>query len=181
MTKPRSPSSPRRAKKMPRRGGARTSTTTEENTHETGASISSARARVNPSGVISATDANIATRLPAVKSKAEEMLALHIRACGIPAPEREHRFSPPRRWRFDFAWPAIKLAVEVDGVTGGAGGRHQRIDGYERDLEKLNAAVLRGWRVLRFTPRKVKNGAAMAVIMTAMKSPDPAAPGKPAP
>ena len=27
----------------------------------------------------------------------------------------EHRFFKPRRWRFDFAWPARMVAVEIDG------------------------------------------------------------------
>ena len=29
-------------------------------------------------------------------------------------PEREFRFCE-RRWRFDFAWPSHKVAVEIDG------------------------------------------------------------------
>ena len=32
------------------------------------------------------------------------------------------------QWRFDFAWPAERVAVEIEGVHGG-GGRHQRVDG----------------------------------------------------
>ena len=35
---------------------------------------------------------------------------------------REHRFAPPRRWRFDLAWPAERLAVEVDGGRWQSGG-----------------------------------------------------------
>lgn len=60
----------------------------------------------------------------------------------------EYRFSPPRRWRFDWAWPACRVAVEIDGGQWAArGGRHNS----DKDREKLNAAAAGGWRVLRFS------------------------------
>jgi very-short-patch-repair endonuclease len=68
-----------------------------------------------------------------------------------PRPEREYRFHPTRRWRFDFAWPAEKLAVEIEGR-----GRHQTFIGFRNDCEKYNAALLLGWRVLRFPAADVK-------------------------
>jgi hypothetical protein len=40
-----------------------------------------------------------------------------LRAVGLPVPIREHRFAPPRRWRFDYAWPAHRLALEIEGGT----------------------------------------------------------------
>jgi very-short-patch-repair endonuclease len=43
------------------------------------------------------------------------MLALHIRAVGLPEPKREYRFYPKRMWRADFAWPNEKLLVEYEG------------------------------------------------------------------
>lgn len=57
----------------------------------------------------------------------------------------ELRFHPVRQWRFDFCWPSHRLAVEIDGR-----GRHQTVTGVRGDCEKTNAAVLRGWRVMRF-------------------------------
>jgi hypothetical protein len=39
--------------------------------------------------------------------------------------EFEHRFHPVRRWRFDAAFPARKVAVELDGGIFAAG-RHTR-------------------------------------------------------
>ena len=68
----------------------------------------------------------------------------------LPGPQREYRFAPPRRFRFDFAWPEHRVAVEVEGGTW-AGGRHVRPQGYGRDCEKYNLAVALGWRVFRFT------------------------------
>jgi very-short-patch-repair endonuclease len=80
---------------------------------------------------------------------------------GLPTPEREYRFHPTRKWRFDFAWPAKSLAVEVDGglfVTG----RHSRGAGAEKDMEKFAEAMIHGWRVLRVSTNQVKSGQALA-------------------
>lgn len=69
---------------------------------------------------------------------------------GLVLDVREHRFAPPRRWRFDFAWREQLLAVEIEGGTYVNGG-HNRGKKYAEDCEKYNAAVLLGWRVLRYT------------------------------
>ena len=63
---------------------------------------------------------------------------------------KEHRFHPERGWRFDYAIPDLKIAVEVDGAVW-TGGRHNRAAGYIADMEKLNTAASMGWLVLRFT------------------------------
>lgn len=65
-------------------------------------------------------------------------------------PTREYRFHPDRRWRFDFAWPAVKVAVEIEGGSWVRGG-HNRGVGYQKDCEKYNAATALGWRVFRLT------------------------------
>jgi hypothetical protein len=70
---------------------------------------------------------------------------------GLPMPTREYPVAPDRRWRFDYAWPAERVALEVDGGTW-IGGRHSRALGFERDCRKLNQAAAAGWRVLRVTP-----------------------------
>jgi hypothetical protein len=67
-----------------------------------------------------------------------------------PAPVSELIFAPPRRWRFDRAWPALLVAVEIDGGTW-SGGRHTRGAGFAADCEKLNRAAVLGWAVLRYT------------------------------
>ena len=102
-------------------------------------------------------------------SDGEAILALHIRAEKLPEPTREHRFDPSRRWRFDFAWPDLKLAVEVEGGTW-TGGRHTRGSGFEKDTEKYNAAALAGWRGLRVTAESVRNGGAIGCIKQAIGS-----------
>lgn len=64
---------------------------------------------------------------------------------GIARPVREFRFHPVRKWRFDFAWPQIKLAIEIDGR-----GRHQTVVGQRSDCEKANEALKMGYRIIRF-------------------------------
>jgi hypothetical protein len=70
---------------------------------------------------------------------------------GMPAPDREFAFHEGRKWRFDFAWPKRMVAVELEGLVRGKGGRHQRVEGFALDCEKYNAAVMAGWAVLRYT------------------------------
>ena len=79
----------------------------------------------------------------------EESFALWLKLSpDIPAPEREHSFSLVQKWRFDFAWPEHKVAVEIEGITHN-GGRHQKVDGFVRDAHKYEAALLDGWTVYR--------------------------------
>ena len=64
---------------------------------------------------------------------------------------------------FDAALPQYKVAVEQEGGLW-IRGRHNRASGYIADLEKYNAAVLLGWRVLRYTPQQIKAGLAYADV-----------------
>ena len=82
----------------------------------------------------------------------------------LPYPIREYVFASPRRWRFDFAFPRIKLAIEVEGR-----GRHQSFGGFEKDAEKYNAAVKLGWRVLRYTPAMVMRGDAINDVLEILR------------
>ena len=113
-------------------------------------------------------------------SSAELLLAVQLEQAGIPF-EREVRFHPERKWRADFALPPTALDVErtwpggmpqylLVEIDGGSWveGRHTRGKGFEADLEKLNAAALLGYRVLRFTPAMVEDGRAFAVIREAL-------------
>lgn len=91
--------------------------------------------------------------LPAL-SPLEAGFANLLRMVGHDLPEsvREYPFHPLRKWRFDFAWPEQRLTVELEGgASERRRGRHMRAHGFQRDCEKYNAAVLAGWRVLRYT------------------------------
>jgi hypothetical protein len=62
----------------------------------------------------------------------------------------EFSFHPKRGWRFDWAIPALKIAIEYEGLLSPKS-RHTTIAGYTGDTEKYNSAISLGWRVLRFT------------------------------
>ena len=64
----------------------------------------------------------------------------------------EHRFHATRKWRFDYAVPSLRIALEVEGGVW-TGGRHTSGAGFLRDIEKYNEAALNGWLVLRCTPK----------------------------
>ena len=85
----------------------------------------------------------------------------------VPSYTTEHVFSPPRRWRFDIAWPEHMLALEIEGGVH-LRGRHTRPIGYQNDCEKYNNATLLGWRVLRVTAKHVMNEEALAWVQKAI-------------
>ena len=70
----------------------------------------------------------------------------------LPVPIAEYTFASPRKFRFDFAWPEQKVALEIDGGIWSRGA-HGRGWGIARDQEKGNLAATLGWRVLRVQPR----------------------------
>jgi very-short-patch-repair endonuclease len=97
-------------------------------------------------------------------------LADQIKLAGLPAPREEYEFHNSRKWRFDFAWPSARLAVEVDGGTWlPGGGRHNRARGFQADLRKLNEAALCGWTVIRADSDMVRTGEALRLIDRALR------------
>ena len=81
--------------------------------------------------------------------------------------DREYRFDPPRRWRFDLANPEFMVAVEIEGGTW-TGGRHVRGDGYARDCRKYNRAAALGWRVFRLTTDMASDPEVVLEVMNAL-------------
>lgn len=97
---------------------------------------------------------------------------------------KEYRFHPKRMWRFDYAIPVHKVAIEVEGATFKKttyrdkktgekvtvmGGRHGIGEGYLNDMEKYNTATVMGWKVLRVTPSKLINSATIDLIGMAIR------------
>lgn len=80
---------------------------------------------------------------------------------------KEHKFHPTRKWRFDYAIPEHKIAIEVEGGVW-TGGRHTSPKGFLRDMEKYNTATLMGWRVLRTVPSELCTGATLDMIRSAI-------------
>lgn len=64
---------------------------------------------------------------------------------------KEYRFNPRRKWRFDYAIPQHRVALEVEGGVF-TQGRHVRPQGFLGDIDKYNTATLMGWKLLRTTP-----------------------------
>lgn len=80
---------------------------------------------------------------------------------------KEHRFYKPRKWRFDYALPAYKIAVEVEGGVW-TGGRHVSPRGFLNDMTKYNTATLLGWRVFRTTPDKLLTNETLQLLKSAI-------------
>ena len=101
--------------------------------------------------------------LPTTLQQHEILLGMHLKELGYEDYVRELRFYPKRKWRFDFAVPRIKLAVEVEGGIWQQG-RHTRGAGYQSDLNKYNTAILLNWVVFRFSVADVLNGLARETL-----------------
>lgn len=89
-------------------------------------------------------------------SRCEAEFELLLKAHRIPF-QREYRFHPVRRWRFDFVIlktaysepEEMKIAIEIEGGIF-TNGRHNRSTGMLGDMQKYNCAVVNGWRLLRY-------------------------------
>lgn len=80
---------------------------------------------------------------------------------------REHRFCEFRRWRFDWALPNKKIAVEYDGLFS-VRSRHTTPTGFTNDCTKMNAATFYGWRVIRLTAIHTKEMGKVFDLVAAM-------------
>ena len=99
-------------------------------------------------------------------SDLETFMAFSLKAAKVADFEREYVFrgiKGDRKWRFDFAWPDRKIALEVDGGAY-SGGRHTRSTGFTEDCRKLNEAAVCGWRVARVTGEMVTSGEALVIV-----------------
>jgi len=101
------------------------------------------------------------------ESGLEHIFAIILEEEGL-HPEREYVFSPPRKWRFDFAWPDRKVALEIEGGSWSEG-RHNRGAGFELDCRKYNRAAVMGWCVLRVTASMIKSLEALQVLREALE------------
>lgn len=97
---------------------------------------------------------------------------------------KEYQFHPTRKWRFDYAIPEYKIAIEVEGGTfketyyqdkktgeikTHVGGRHNTGKGFIADLEKYNTAVCQGWSLLRITPEQLISNIPITNILNILK------------
>lgn len=106
--------------------------------------------------------------IPKKLSPGEEAFALHCRAEKL-TPEREYKFHPKRKWKFDFAFVSSMVAVEIEGGTWVAGRHSRGGKAFAADCEKYNTACLMGWRVLRYTTEMVLAGTAIHETVRALR------------
>ena len=77
----------------------------------------------------------------------------------------EYRFDATRKWRLDLYAQVYQLAIELQGGVHLKGNRsHTGKFGYQRDREKINAAIEAGIRVLEYTPAQIADGSAAAQV-----------------
>jgi len=104
---------------------------------------------------------------------------VQLKVAGIPMPRTEYEFHPERDFRFDYAWPDHKVALESDGGIFGKGkkcelcgrrraGAHSSIKDILRNMDKGNEAAILGWKVLHVTPDELVNGHAQWLLERAM-------------
>lgn len=100
------------------------------------------------------------SRLSATSESAHEILFLQywmmFKAEDDPDPVAQYRFDSVRRWRLDFAWVDQRVGVEIDGAIW-TRGAHATGRGTERDREKSNALMLKGWALLRYSTNTLES------------------------
>lgn len=99
------------------------------------------------------------------------LLNWQLKCLGLPMAETEVLFHPARKWRFDGAIPAFKLAIECEGGTWGKKSRHTTGTGFQEDIFKYGEATALGWTVLRGTPLQFKDGTLAGWIARRIASP----------
>lgn len=110
--------------------------------------------------------------MPRIKISPNDEMAINLQGAGYKF-ERESKLIPGRRYAVDFLitmnrrfgsiTQPVSLVLEVEGITYG-GGRHQRVDGFEKDCEKYAELLVLGYSLLRVTQKMVRNGKAIDYV-----------------
>jgi hypothetical protein len=155
--------------------------------------IAKAKARASSKGFMTAAQQIAKAKAKANREKHEKPFEFQISALGLPPCCREYQFaaisvgwncSPGAKndgmllrsrlakaglkdWRFDFAWPDLLVALEIEGSL--RRGRHTSPKGFTEDCRKYNAATLLGWRVYRVTGDMVHSGDAINLVARALE------------
>ena len=77
-----------------------------------------------------------------------------LKKLGLPEPKKEYRFFPKRKWKIDYFFEDVGLAVEIEGGVW-KNGRHNRASGFVKDIEKYNAITELGYYLLRYQPNQI--------------------------
>jgi very-short-patch-repair endonuclease len=79
-------------------------------------------------------------------SRLESVFAGICRDHVLPPPEYQYPIRLDKQRYIDFAYPALKIAIEVDGYEF-----HSSRDAFQDDRARSNLLMARGWAMLRFT------------------------------
>jgi len=104
-------------------------------------------------------------------NKGEEAFLFWCKALKLPIPVRNFRFHTTRKFEIDWAWPALKIGVEIQGGIW-VGGAHARPMNIARDMTKHNLLLDAGWRVWHYTPKEVMDGVAIEHIDKILRAAD---------
>lgn len=97
-----------------------------------------------------------------------------VKAHGLPEPETEVVFLPPRKFKADYCWRDERIVVEKNGgvfmrnAKTGAGA-HALPSNILRDYEKCNLAQLAGWTYLQFTPKQLLQTETIEMLKTVFR------------
>jgi hypothetical protein len=116
---------------------------------------------------------------------ADQLLMLREEYVAFPLPVEEHYFARAigRQWRFDYAWPEYRVALEIEGgvfgrmITGLDGedyrvvqSRHTDPIGMTEDAVKYNQAAILGWIVLRATDHLIRDRRILEHVLAALRA-----------
>lgn len=111
-------------------------------------------------------DRRAGAELTMSRSRLEAELIRLCERAGLPHPVFQHELIVGgRRRRLDFAFPGLRLAIEVDGYES-----HSRYHVFEDDRARSNDLELAGWTVLHFTWTQVtqRPGYVVSVLRAAL-------------
>jgi very-short-patch-repair endonuclease len=94
-------------------------------------------------------------RAPAFKSPMEDLFWAACQRANKRASAAMVRQYPVGRYRLDFAFPDVKLGVEIDGHDY----HHASKEQVRRDYERQRRLMAQGWTILRYTGSEVYRGA----------------------
>ena len=100
--------------------------------------------------------------------KAESHLELlfmqQVEGYGLPPPIRNYRkWWPGRAFELDFAWIEHRIGLEIQGAIW-IKSKHTTGTGIMRDIDKSNAAIELGWRVVTAYDKLIISGVAALFI-----------------
>lgn len=103
------------------------------------------------------------------ESKLEIAFSRQMSMANLPEWKTEFYFHVDRRWRLDFAWPDVKVGVEIHGGTySKSPWAHRNGTQLHGAYEKMNAAQTAGWIVLQLDEKHVRSGDGLTMLFDAL-------------